>query len=101
MLHGLRAMNNSKGMSAMPNACKTAIAAGMLCAAVTALAGEFDNYDAMALAQGKRVETDCSITWRNPKDGMTYCFANARNQFMFMQNAKTFVPRAQRTFDAN
>lgn len=64
-------------------------------------AGEFDGYDAMSLAQGKRVETDCSINWKNPKDGKTYCFANARNQFMFKQNTKTFVPRAQKTFQSD
>lgn len=69
-----------------------------LCSAV-AQAEEFAGHDAMSLAQGKTVETDCSITWKNPKDGKTYCFANARNQFMFMQNAKTFVPRAQATFE--
>lgn len=66
-----------------------------------ASAEEFDGYDAMSLAQGKRVETDCSINWKNPKDGKTYCFANARNQFMFKQNTKTFVPRAQEAFNNN
>ena len=64
-------------------------------------AEEFDGYDAMSLAQGKRVETDCSINWKNPKDDKVYCFANARNQFMFKQNAKTFVPRAQLNFESN
>ncbi|KPK29101.1 MAG: hypothetical protein AMJ66_10375 [Betaproteobacteria bacterium SG8_40] len=64
-------------------------------------AEEFDGYDAMSLSQSKRVETDCSITWKNPKDGKTYCFANARNQFMFKQNVRTFVPRAQKAFDEN
>ncbi len=64
-------------------------------------AEEFDGYDAMSLSQGKRVETDCAINWKNPKDGKTYCFANARNQFMFKQNTRTFVPRAQKTFEEN
>lgn len=64
-------------------------------------ANEFDGYDAMSLSQGKRAETDCSINWKNPKDDKVYCFANARNQFMFEQNAKTFVPRAQAVFDSN
>ena len=63
-------------------------------------AEEFNGYDAMPLSQGKRVETDCSINWKDPKNGKTYCFANARNQFMFKQNTKTFVPRAQETFEA-
>ncbi len=69
--------------------------------AMSVAAEEFDGLDAMSLAQGQRVETDCSITWKNPKDGKIYCFANARNQFMFMQNTKTFVPRARQTFDGN
>ena len=74
---------------------------GTLVLGVASLASaeEFDGHGAMSLAQGKRVETDCSINWKNPKDGKVYCFANARNQFMFKQNAKTFVPRAQQTFD--
>jgi hypothetical protein len=76
---------------------------GALLLGVTALASaeEFDMYDAMSLAQGKRVETDCSINWKNPEDDKVYCFANARNQFMFKQNAKAFVPRAQQTFENN
>ena len=64
-------------------------------------AEEFDGYDAMSLAQGKRVATDCSINWKDPKNGKIYCFANARNQFMFKQNTRTFVPRAQATFENN
>ena len=74
---------------------------GVLVLGITTLAGseEYDMQDAMSLAQGTRVETDCSINWKNPKDDKVYCFANARNQFMFKQNAKTFVPRAQQTFE--
>lgn len=78
-----------------------ALVAPALAVSVIAAAEEFNGYDAMSLSQGKRVETDCSITWKNPKDGNTYCFANARNQFMFKQNAKTFVPRAQKAFGEN
>ena len=77
------------------------IGALALAAASLASAEEFDGHDAMSLAQDKRVETDCSINWKNPKDDKVYCFANARNQFMFKQNAKTFVPRAQQTFENN
>lgn len=80
---------------------KIMIGALMFGAASLAGADEFDGYDAMSLSQGKRVETDCSINWKNPKDDKVYCFANARNQFMFKQNAKTFVPRAQDIFDNN
>ena len=80
---------------------KITIGALVLCITTLASAEEFEMYDAMSLAQGKRVETDCSINWKNPKDDKVYCFANARNQFMFKQNAKTFVPRAQQTFDNN
>lgn len=80
---------------------KILIAALVLGTTSLANAEEFDMQDAMSLAQGKRVETDCSINWKNPKDDKVYCFANARNQFMFKQNAKTFVPRAQLTFESN
>jgi hypothetical protein len=78
---------------------KIVIGALMLGSASLASAEEFGGHDAMSLAQGKRVETDCSINWKNPKDEKVYCFANARNQFMFKQNAKTFAPRAQLTFE--
>ncbi len=76
---------------------------GALTLGATSLASgeEFGGHDAMSLAQGKRVKTDCSINWTNPKDDKVYCFANARNQFMFKQNAKTFVPRAQVTFESD
>ena len=45
--------------------------------ATLASAEEFDGHDAMSLAQGKRVETDCSINRKNPKDDKVYCFVNA------------------------
>ena len=80
---------------------KFAISAAAITIIAPAGAEEFDGYDAMSLAQGKRVETDCSISWKDPKDGKIYCFANARNQFMFKQNTKTFIPRAQATFSNN
>ena len=83
----------------MTNVWKLALIGAISGMTAVVNAEEFDGYDAMSLAQGKRVETDCSINWKNPKDGKTYCFANARNQFMFKQNTKTFVPRAQMTFD--
>lgn len=78
---------------------KFALFAPALATSAMANADEFNGYDAMSLSQGKQVETDCSINWKNPKDGKVYCFANARNQFMFKQNTKTFVPRAQKVFE--
>lgn len=88
-------------MSKMTHLMQMAVAAIAIGTSMAAYAEEYDQLDAMSLAQGKRVETDCSINWKNPKDGKVYCFANARNQFMFKQNLKTFVPRAQRTFESN
>ncbi len=90
-----------KRMSELLRGLRITIGVLAVCVASLAGAAEFDMYDAMSLAQGKRVETDCSINWKNPKDDKIYCFANARNQFMFKQNAKTFVPRARKTFDNN
>lgn len=79
---------------------KFALVAPALAVAAIGNADEFNGFDAMSLSQGKRVETDCSIKWKNPENGKIYCFANARNQFMFKQNTKTFVPRAQKVFEA-
>ncbi|UCH49247.1 MAG: hypothetical protein JSU95_05530 [Betaproteobacteria bacterium] len=89
------------GQFQMLTTLRLVIGAALLWFAASAGAQEFDGLDAMSLAKGKKVETDCSITWKNPKDGKVYCFANARNQFMFTQNTKTFVPRAQQTFESN
>ena len=85
----------------MPKSLTLFVGGVAICFAANAAAEEFDGLDAMSLAQGKKVETDCSITWKNPKDNKVYCFANARNQFMFLQNTKSFVPRAQQTFESN
>ena len=84
----------------MTHTWKLALAAAAIMITSLTNAEEFDGYDAMSLAQGKRVETDCSINWKDPRDGKTYCFASARNQFMFKQNTKTFVPRAQKAFES-
>ena len=96
-----RPFSRQTGMPQTTNVWKFALLAPALAVPAIVCAEEFDGFDAMSLSQGKRVETDCSISWKNPKDGKTYCFANARNQFMFKQNTKTFVPRAQKTFDEN
>ena len=46
--------------------------AGALLFSTAAMAGEFGNYCAMNLAQGKKVQTDCSIN--TMIGGKEYCF---------------------------
>ena len=45
-----------------------------LATSALAATGEYENMDAMALAQGKTVKTDCSIS--SQLDGKTYCFGS-------------------------
>lgn len=61
----------------MARILKFAVAFPVLTTSTCVNAGEFDNHDAISLSQGKRVATDCSINWKHPEDGRTWCFANA------------------------
>ena len=57
-----------------------------------AMAGEFGNYCAMNLAQGKKVETDCSINAMI--GGKEYCFFNTAAKESFMKDPKVLLAKA-------
>jgi YHS domain-containing protein len=55
---------------------------------------EFGGQCAQGLAEGQRVQTNCTITWTN-KDGKTYCFSNEVAKKTFLQNPVENLQRAQ------
>lgn len=67
-----------------------------LATAALAATGEYENMDAMALAQGNAVKTDCSIS--SQLDGKTYCFGSQQAMNQFMQNPKRNLAKAHSTY---
>ena len=63
-----------------------------LATAAFAATGEYENMDAMALAHGKAVKTDCSIN--SQLDGKTYCFGSQDAMTEFMQHPKRYQRKA-------
>ncbi|HUU67635.1 MAG TPA: hypothetical protein VMW57_10225 [Methyloceanibacter sp.] len=64
-----------------------------LASAALAATGEYENMDAMALAHGQAVKTDCSIN--SQVDGKTYCFGSQAMMTQFMQKPKRNARKAQ------
>ena len=64
--------------------------------AALAATGEYGNMDAMALAQGQVIKTDCSIS--SQVDGKTYCFGSQTAKTQFMQNPKRHIRKAQANY---
>lgn len=46
---------------------------------------EFEGYCVMGLAEGKRIRTECKVTWKND-NGKTYCFASEDSKSVFLKN---------------
>jgi YHS domain-containing protein len=75
---------------------KSAVAGVFLLGSATAalaLHGEFGDQCSMALANGKDVQTDCSINGQYL--GKTYCFGSKEAMAQFMQNPKDNLAKAQ------
>ncbi len=69
-----------------------------IASAALAATGEYENMDAMALAQGKVVKTDCSIS--SQLDGKTYCFGSQQAMTQFMQNPKKHIRKAHAAYQS-
>lgn len=54
---------------------------------------EFGGQCAMGLAEGHRIETDCSTQWSGP-EGRTFCFSNADSKSSFLKDPETNLRRA-------
>lgn len=57
-------------------------------------AGEFDGMCATGLADGKRINTHCSIHWID-KDGKKYCFGNEDARTVFLENPHVNIEKAR------
>jgi YHS domain-containing protein len=63
-------------------------------AAISPDKAEFGGQCAEALAEGKHVMTDCSVTWKD-KDGKTYCFKDEAAKTAFTKNPAESLERAR------
>ena len=74
----------------------SALLAGSALLSTLALAEEFENICAWALAdRGVERRTDCSVNWRDPATGKTYCFSNEQTRMLFLQDPEGNIPRAE------
>lgn len=58
---------------------------------------EFRGADAMQLAEGKRVRTDCAVNWQSG-EAKTYCFATEDSKAAFLKDADGNLAKALETF---
>lgn len=77
--------------SALAGACLLGLAT-----AAFAATGEFDNMCAEGLAQGKEIQTDCSVNAM--LDGKTYCFGNEEAKTEFMKDPQGHLAKAKETY---
>jgi YHS domain-containing protein len=75
-------------------AAAPAAAASTSAATPAAAQPEFGGQCAEALAEGRHVTTDCSITWTDT-DGKTYCFNNNDAKKSFLENPTENLQRAR------
>lgn len=76
------------------------LAQACLLAPAIAAGPEFDGSCAMGLAEGKRIKTDCKVSWTNAKDGKVYCFGNEDSKEVFLKDPDANIMKAQETFAA-
>jgi YHS domain-containing protein len=64
-----------------------------------ALAEEFESTCAWALAD-REVErkTNCSVNWKDPATGKTYCFSNEQTKQLFLQDPEENIRKAEQAF---
>ena len=77
----------------------SALLAGSALLSTLALAEEFENICAWALAdRGVERGTDCSVNWKDPATGKTYCFSNEQTRMLFLQDPEENVPKAEEAY---
>jgi len=63
------------------------------------LAEEFENTCAWALAErGVEKITNCTVNWKDPDTGKTYCFSNEQTRMLFLQDPEENISRAENAF---
>lgn len=63
----------------------------------SAVEPEFGGQCAMGLAEGKRIKTDCSVSWTSPS-GKLFCFGNEDSKAAFLKDPETNARRAAERF---
>jgi hypothetical protein len=66
----------------------------MLCSNALASDPEFGGQCTMGMAEGKKMQTDCSVLWLGPDDKI-YCFFDQTAKQRFLQSPKENLKRAQ------
>jgi len=74
------------------SAVAPAVAAGEATPAASNM--QFGGQCAAALAEGRHVETDCTVTWTD-KDGKVYCFSSVAAKKTFLANAQSNLEKAR------
>jgi len=64
----------------------------LMSTAAMAVTGEFGNMCALNLAQGKKVDTNCSVN--GEIGGKTYCFISEAAKTTFMKDPQTNIAKA-------
>jgi YHS domain-containing protein len=88
-----------RGFIAMRHVCSLT---GVLLLALplASIAGEFGDHCANGLANySAMVETDCSISWKHPESGKTYCFSSEKSKAQFMKDPAANLRKAQDAFE--
>ncbi len=66
---------------------------------LAAAAGEFKDTCAYGLAEfGMLVETDCSINWKDPDSGKTYCFSSEVSKQNFLMAPEEYLVKAAENY---
>ncbi|MFL6582849.1 MAG: hypothetical protein ACJ8G2_19080 [Burkholderiales bacterium] len=65
-----------------------------LCSNAVAGEPEFGGQCAMGMAEGQKMQTDCSVLWLGPDDKI-YCFVDQTAKQKFLQSPKDNLKRAQ------
>ena len=58
--------------------------------------GEFGGNDAIGVAAGKRIPTDCSLYWDNPDTHKILCFSSQASLVYFLEAPQTNAARAEK-----
>jgi len=69
-----------------------------LATAALAVTGEFDNLCSQGLAQGQKVETDCSVNAQI--GGKTYCFGSEEAKATFMKDPEGNLAKAEANYSS-
>lgn len=78
--------------------CASLLIAGTAFAAAPATTGEFGGHDAMGLAMGKQIQTDCKINWTDPKTSKEYCFSTEAMKKDWAKNTAMNTEKATKEY---